>query len=119
NTLPDEPEIPEPFAEMVAEAPVPEAKPETKAEEKKAEKKATPTDKFVETLYKTGLLIRYKGGRYRFRHPNIAAYLASQSLFGADENLLTEKMNLPAWRQAITYSASHAPLDHFVDTRMS
>jgi HEAT repeat protein len=117
NIAPVEPEISNPLAELVAETP--EAKPEAKPQEKKVEKKATPTDKFVATLYKTGLLIRYKGGRYRFRHSNIAAYLASQSLYDADEAILTEKMDAPAWRQAITYSASHAPLNHFVDTRMS
>ncbi len=111
-----EPEIPDPLAELTDST---EAKSEPKSKDKKAEKKVNPADKFVATLYKTGLLVRYKGGRYRFRHSNIAAYLASQGLQDADENLLTEKINLPAWRQAITYSAAHTDLTHFVNNRMS
>ncbi len=113
---PVEPEVPDPLAELTERA---EVKTEAKPQDKKAEKKVTPTDKFVATLYKTGLLVRYKGGRYRFRHPDIAAYLASQSLQGADENHLSEKVNLPAWRKAIIYGASHTDLSNFVNARMS
>ncbi len=111
-----EPEIPDPLAELTKAS---ETNLDTKSKEKKAEKKVNPTDKFVASLYKTGLLVRYKGGRYRFRHPNIAAYLASQSLQDADETLLTKKINESAWRQAITYCASHTDLTNFVNTRMS
>lgn len=114
--IPTEPEIPDPLAELTQET---EVKPEEKAKDKKAEKKVNPTDKFVATLYKNGLLVRYKGGKYRFRHPYIAAYLASQSLQDADESILAEKINLLAWRQAVTYSAAHTDLTPFVNTRMS
>lgn len=116
SLTPVEPEIPDPLAELTEAS---EAKPDTKSKEKKPEKKVNPADKFVATLYKTGLLVRYKGGRYRFRHPYIAAYLASQSLQDADETTLTEKINAPTWRQAVTYSASHTDLTHFVNIRMS
>ncbi len=111
-----EPEIADPLAELTDGT---REKPQTKQQEKKAEKKVNPTDKFVATLYKTGLLVRYKGGRYRFRHPDIAAYLASQSLQDADETVLSEKMNAPAWRQAITYSTSHTDLTNYINIRMS
>ncbi|MBI1279344.1 MAG: hypothetical protein GC179_14545 [Anaerolineaceae bacterium] len=116
EAAPVEPEIPDPLAELTDGT---REKPEAKPQEKKAEKKVNPTDKFVAALYKTGLLVRYKGGRYRFRHSDLAAYLASQSLQQADESLLADKINMPAWRQAITYSASHTDLSHFVNLRMS
>jgi HEAT repeat protein len=115
-STPAEPEIPDLLAELTEE---PSVKTEAKSQDKKAEKKVNPTDKFVTTLYKTGLLVRYKGGRYRFRHPYIAAYLASQNLQDADETVLSEKINLPTWRQAITYSAAHTDLTSFVNNRMS
>lgn len=114
--VPAEPEIPDPLAELTDQT---DAKTEAKPEDKKVEKKVTPTDKFVATLYKTGLLVRFKGGRYRFRHPEIAAYLASQSLQGADESLLSEKIDLPTWRKAVIYGASHTDLSSFVNARMS
>ncbi len=53
NATPVEAEIPNPLAELTE---TPEAKPEAKLQEKKAEKKVNPADKFVATLYKTGLL---------------------------------------------------------------
>ena len=86
---------------------------------KKSEKQLNPTDKFVAVLHKSGLLVRFKGGRYRFRHPNITAYLASVSLYDADETKLTEKITATTWRQAVTYSAVKVPLDTIVNDRIS
>ncbi|MCA0452518.1 MAG: HEAT repeat domain-containing protein [Chloroflexi bacterium] len=90
-----------------------------KPDAKKAEKKVNPADKFMAVLRKSGLLVRYKGGRYRFRHPEIASYFASLSLRDVNEALLNEKIALSMWRKAITYSATQVQLDNIVSTRMS
>lgn len=95
-----------------------ETKP-AKGDSKKAEKKTNPADKFMAVLRKSGLLVRYKSGRYRFRHPELAAYFASLSLRDAVEETLTEKIAAPAWRKAITYGAAHVPLEAVVNARMS
>ncbi len=86
---------------------------------KKVEKQANPADKFLAVLRKTGLLIRFKGGRYRFRHPDMAAYFASMSIQDADDSVVTEKIAMPSWRKAITYSASHISLENAVNERMN
>lgn len=62
----------------------------------------------LRTLTKAGILRAYRGGRYLFAHPLIAAYYASQSLHTAPDDLLIEKALLPAWDHALAYlNATH------------
>ncbi|MBL8165827.1 MAG: HEAT repeat domain-containing protein [Anaerolineae bacterium] len=74
--------------------------------------------KLLNGLHRAGLLTRWTGGRYQFRHPAIAAYLASLSFQNEPERLLA-KAALPAWRQAIAYAALHQPMDELVRIRLN
>lgn len=124
NSAEPEPEQPEPSLEALAE----EANASTK-DAKKKKKGAADTEEDTETrtaqgrllasLRKCGLLVRYRGDRYQFRHPLLAAYLASLTLKQASAEELTARLNQPAWRQAVAYAALHTPVDKIVRKRMS
>lgn len=66
-------------------------------------------------LEKQGVLIQWKGDRYTFRHPLIAAYLASLTL-RAEE--MPTKLTHRAWQPAIAYSAARLKLDRVVAERL-
>ncbi|MDL1900686.1 hypothetical protein FBR02_07950, partial [Anaerolineae bacterium CFX9] len=80
---------------------------------------STAQGRLLASLRKSGLLVRYKGDRYQFRHPLIAAYLASLTLKNARPEELRAKANLASWSQAIAYSAMHTPVDSLVETRLN
>ena len=69
-------------------------------------------------LRRSGILVRFRDDRYLFRRGPIAAYLASLTLQDATPEVLSEKAALPAWSQAIAYSALNRPLDTLVMDRM-
>ena len=82
-----------------------------KDETKEAKQIRSEQVRLLKKLLKVGLLVGYKGNRYQFRHPFIAAYLASYTL---TEDTLAEKAENPAWNQAIAYAALHMPIDSAV-----
>ncbi len=70
-------------------------------------------------LRREGLLIRFRGDRYQFRHSMLAAYLASLSIREYSAEHLRAKAEQPEWSQAIAYSALTRSLDALVKSRMS
>ncbi len=87
----------------------------------KKEKDTETTSKqgrLLGTLRRAGLLTRHRGDRYLFRHPLLAAYLASLTLKNVDPQALSEKAQQPAWANAIAYSAMNRSLDTLVMERM-
>jgi HEAT repeat protein len=92
---------------------------ESDEDDKKKEKEATSDQgKLLALLRRSGLLIRYVGGRYQFRNSNLAAYLASLT-FQTNPQLLGEKANQPAWEQAVAYATLHTPVDDLVRARLN
>lgn len=79
---------------------------------------STAQGRLLAGLRKSGLLVRYRGDRYQFRHPLIGAYLASLSLKNARPEDLRAKSNLASWTQAIAYAAMHTRVDSIVDARL-
>lgn len=78
----------------------------------------TAQGRLLASLRKSGMLLRYRGDRYQFRHPLIAAYLASLTLKQASDEELYTKLNHPTWKQAAAYTALHTSLDTLVRKRM-
>ncbi len=74
--------------------------------------------KLLGMLRRSGLLTRHHGDRYQYRHPLLAAYLASLMLKDVAHETLSEKAALPAWRDAIAYAALNRPLNSLVAERM-
>jgi HEAT repeat protein len=90
---------------------------------KKLLSKATKEyQKWAEDMQKSGMIVRYRKGRYQIRHPLIAAYLASLTFKDADEfdrdEALLEKAFEPAWQDALAFAAAHTPIDAVVQARM-
>jgi HEAT repeat protein len=75
--------------------------------------------KLLSTLRQGGLLVAFRGGRFQFRHPGLAAYLAGLSLQRVTQTQLAEKAFKPEWSQAIGYAALLTPIDAAVKARMS
>lgn len=73
---------------------------------------------FMKSLHKTGLLIRYRRGRYQFRHAQISAYLGSLALAEMDADAAEARLYLPDWEAAVSMMALHTPLDDLVAARM-
>lgn len=107
-------------AELDADNADAESQPEAKARRgknkgDKAESEQTVQARLLGTLAKNGVLFQWKGDRYTFRSPIIAAYLASLTLKAED---VLAKINAPAWSSAIAYSALTLKLDRVVAERM-
>lgn len=73
----------------------------------------------LKQMVNRGLLVRYRGNRYLFRHTHIAAYLASLNLSGADEQLLAQKSSQPTWETAIGYASQHTDIEAAVKLHLS
>lgn len=86
---------------------------------KNAREEASAQGKFLNMLRRAGLLIAYRGNRYQFRHPFIAAYLASLTLKNAPADLIADQASNPAWSQTIAYAALHTSIEPAVRTRLS
>lgn len=100
------------------DTPADTAEPSDKAQSNIEKERATARKnlaKFLSVLHRSALLRRFSGDRYQFRHPLIAAYLASLSLVDADSETLLNKAKQPAWEDAVTYAALHMPLDEVVE----
>lgn len=95
------------------------------AEEGKAHKtpedteKASSQGRLLASLRRSGLLIRFRGDRYQFRHPLLAAYAASLWLKGVTQDEQSSRFNQPAWSQAVGYMALHSPVDALVKKRLT
>ena len=72
------------------------------------------TARLVQRLTKSGLLVRFRGGRYQFQHPIITAYLGSLYLRELDGEELLERSYQPEWELALVYLAGHSPVDELV-----
>lgn len=93
-------------------------KPKTKGEEEDSETKSAQ-GRLLASLRKSGLLIRFRGDRYQFRHCLIASYLASLTLKQSSADELNTRLERPAWKQAVAYTALHTPIDRLVRKRLS
>jgi HEAT repeat protein len=92
---------------------------DAKGKKAKAEKEdASAQAKWLAMLRRSGLLTTYVAGRYQFRHPFVAAYLASLTLTDQPDRL-AEKTQQPAWEQALGYAAQHTAIDAAVRVRMN
>ncbi len=74
--------------------------------------------KLIDQLAQAELLVRYRGGRYQFRHPLIAAYIASLSLQQADSETLMDRAVKPAWEHALAYANLHTSMEEIVQARL-
>jgi HEAT repeat protein len=99
-----------------AEAGTESTSPDGKKKEK--DKEISAQGKLLNALRKSGLLIRQSGGRYRFRHAHIAAYVASLWLKDQPPEALNERSLNPAWNASIGYLGMQAPIDAAVETRL-
>ncbi len=87
--------------------------------ERKIEEEASAHGKLISMLRNSGLIISYRGNRYQFRHPFVAAYLASLTLRDASPEALAAKALNPAWSQAIAYASLHTSVEPAVRARLS
>ncbi len=92
-----------------------------KSNEKKEEDAETTTaqGRLLGFLRRSGLLIRYRGDRYQFKHPSIAAYLAGLSFKEMAKDSLRARANQPNWIPVFTYAAAHTNLDLVVRDRLT
>jgi HEAT repeat protein len=87
-------------------------------DEEDAEMK-TAQGRLLASLRKSGMLLRFRGDRYQFRHPLIASYLASLTLKQATDEELNTKLNHPTWKQAASYTALHTSLNTLIRRRLA
>ncbi len=107
--------IPEPELEAKPAAPPKGKRGKGKEGEAEDDTETTVQGRLLTTLKRNGVLFHWKGNRYTFRSPIIAAYLASLTLKPED---IPAKLNATAWQPAIAYSALHVKLDRVVAERM-
>ncbi len=82
-------------------------------------KEETAQGKFIAMLYRAGLLIRYFGGRYQFRHIFLTHYLASLTLKDAPAEQFASKAAKPAWNAVLNYAVLHTAVDDVVRIRLN
>jgi HEAT repeat protein len=91
----------------------------SKGDSKKEKEPTSAQGKLLAMLRRNDILVRYSSGRHQFRHPFIAAYLASLTLTDAPVTERLEKSTQPTWSQAIAYSGLHTPVDDLVRARLN
>lgn len=109
------------------EPPEPDLEPDTETEPRRGRgakgqppaEENTAQARLLNRLRRSGMIVRYTGGRHQFAHPLIAAYLASLSLKEAPEAVRAERALQPAWRWAIPFAALHTPLQDAVRARLA
>lgn len=97
----------------------PASEEEKKDESKEARQVRRTVSKLLSELLKAGLLERYQGNRYRFRHAHIASYLGSLSLEHVPEDAVIEKSHHPAWTLSIGYLSRLRPINQVVEAKMA
>ncbi|GAB4508896.1 MAG: hypothetical protein OHK0046_02720 [Anaerolineae bacterium] len=85
---------------------------------RKEDKAGKAFNRFINTLADAGLLVRYRGGRWRYRHPLIAAYLGSLALAKLSPAQVIQQGARAGWEDAMRYAALHMPLDAVVQARL-
>ena len=80
---------------------------------------ASEQGRFLRMLQRKNLLLSFSAGRYQFRHPFIAAYLAGLWLADRDSTTLVDRMQQAGWQKGIAYAGQHIPLDLAVQHRLS
>lgn len=101
----------------LAQAP---AKPKGAKDPKTVEsEKSKQRARLLAALRKSGLLMRYRGERYQFRHIFLASYLAGMLLRDAGSELLADIALNPIWSQAIAYASLHTDIEVAVQTRLN
>lgn len=97
--------------------PVPAAEPPAKTDkqqDKRLQQIRQETHRLLDQLAAAGLLTRYGGWRYQFRHSQITAYLAGLWLKDVDDMTLVARAQNPAWAEALAFASFHRPMDHAV-----
>lgn len=110
--------------QSIEQAEATETAPEAAKGDEKDKKEAdvettTSQGRLLGLLRNSGLLIRYRGNRYQFRHPLIAAYLAGLLLKDLNRETVKAKFTNPNWRNAFTYAVAHTNFDHLVKDRLT
>lgn len=92
----------------------PAATKEEKQQDKRLEQIRREKRRLLDQLAAAGLLVNYLGGRYQFRHSQIAAYLGGLWLREANDITLVARAQKPNWAEALAYASYHRPMDHAV-----
>jgi len=90
-----------------------------KSTPKSAQKSTNVQSKWLAAFKRAGLIMTMGHERYRFRHDQLAAYLASLELRQLSADQLEEWSYKPAWRSAVAYLALHTPVDSLVMARLN
>lgn len=85
-----------------------------KQTEKRLQQIRQEIHRLLDQLAAAGLLTRYAGWRYQFRHSQIAAYLAGLWLKDVNDITLVARAQQPAWAEALAFASYHRPMDHAV-----
>jgi HEAT repeat protein len=88
------------------------------AKEEDAES-ASSQGRLLASFRKSGLLVRYRGDRYQFRHVLIAQYLGSLWLKDSRPEELTTRQNVASWQGAFGYMALHSDVTAMVQKRVN
>ncbi len=84
----------------------PEAAPEAAPTETKAEQRAKKSaQKVLQILEKARIITQLRGGRYRFKHPIVADYLASRLIRTLRAEDLEAVALMPKWSSVIAFAA--------------
>ncbi|MDZ4672299.1 MAG: HEAT repeat domain-containing protein, partial [Phototrophicales bacterium] len=97
--------------------------PTTSQEVKTVTEKVTSSNKelqrFLQSLQKSGLLRAFRGDKYQFKNPILAAYFASYVLPEFDAQSLLSLTNIPTWRDALAFVNLHSSLDALANARLT
>lgn len=84
-----------------------------------AKEETSAQAKLLNAITRSGLLVRFVGDRYQFRHVYLAAYLASLTLKDVSPDQVAAKALLPEWTQALGFTGLHRPIDDAVRVRLN
>lgn len=113
----DEDTVDEFFQEMEGADEDPDAKP-SRGRKKTGGGFSREEGKQLAALLRSGLLIPYRDGHFRFRHTMLAAYLASSSLSALSVEQAAVKFRQPAWTSAFAFANVHGSLDALAERQM-
>jgi HEAT repeat protein len=72
--------------------------------------KAPKTEGILESIVQDGLLVAHPGGRYRFIHPQITSYLASEAIVEAGPEQAADLALDPLWKAALAFAAARVDM---------
>lgn len=82
-------------------------------------KSAREQERWLQSLWKSGLLVRFKGRHYRFLHTIITDYLASLTLVELDTDTLIEQSYDTRWQGAFAQATNHMSIDAVAEERLN